>query len=70
MPRAVVGRPNFFDMVTLKECGHAVAINTVVITDDVFGLNAKRSRLAKLLDDPQHRRMLCDSEIDAISRRS
>lgn len=46
---------------------HFPAVDTVVVSYDIFGLITKCCSLAKLLNYPKHCRMVCDSKVNNFS---
>jgi hypothetical protein len=63
----VVCRPDFFYAVALEKNGNAIAVTPIIISNEILGLNSKSSCFAQLLDNPEHCRMLRDTEMDDFS---
>ena len=57
LPGAPIGDTDFLDAESIEETPHAVAVDAVVVAEQIARLQSPRGRLAQLLEDPTHVRM-------------
>ena len=60
LPRTSIRSPDFLYATAVQKRSHAIAIDGVIVPEEILGLQAKRHRFTQLLDDPIHVRMSCD----------
>jgi hypothetical protein len=60
LPRTSIGSADFRDVTTVQKRSYAVAVDAVIVPEEILGLQAKGHRFTQLLDDPIHVRMPCD----------
>jgi hypothetical protein len=57
LPRTAAGGTNFLDAATVRKGSYAVAIQAVIVPEEILGLQAKGHRFTQLLDHPIQVRM-------------
>ena len=60
LPRTSIRSPDFLYATAVQKRSDAIAIDAVIVPEEIRGLQAKRHRFTQLLDDPIHVRMSCD----------
>ena len=63
LPRTSIGGPNFLYATAVQKRSYAVAVDAVIVPEEILGLQAEGHCLTQLLDDPIHVRMSCDREV-------
>ena len=63
LPRASVGGTNLGDAAAVQEHSYAVAIEAVIVPEEILGLQAKGHRFTQLLNHPIHVRMSCHGKV-------
>jgi len=54
LPRASIGSTNFLDARSVQKGSYAVAVEGVIVPEEILGLQAKGHRFMELLEDPIH----------------
>ena len=60
LPRTSIGSPNFLYATAVQKRSYAVAVDAIIVPEEILGLQAKGHRFTQLLDHPIHVRMSCD----------
>jgi hypothetical protein len=64
LPRTSIGRTNFLYATTVQICSYAIAVDAIVVSEEILGLLAKGHRFTQLLDDSIHIWMSCDRKME------
>ncbi len=67
LPRTSIGSPNFLYATTVQKRSYSVAVDAVIVPEEILGLQAKGHRFTQLLDDPIHVRMSCHREVHDLT---
>ena len=63
LPRTAVGGTNFLNATAVQKGSYAVAIDGVIVPEEILGLEAKGHGFTQLLDHPIHVRMSCHGKV-------
>ncbi|MHC4681647.1 MAG: hypothetical protein ACYTEK_23490 [Planctomycetota bacterium] len=63
LPGTSIGSPNLLYASAIQKRSDAIAIDVVIVPEEILGLQTKGHRSTQLLDDPIHVRISCDRKV-------